>query len=153
MKEKDKEKLRSQIQTVIPKLGAFRQAFCWAIFPLFQGENNALSVGENMEVKPLLKSKENEISDSALLEALQESKASSFISKRKTIPGKCTLDIRVIDNETTIDGRVTPSLIPINQKMSKHVKSLFSFRFVDFFDVDCERTTRLSSQSSCVATY
>lgn len=68
------------------------------------------------------KAKETENSDSALLETLQESKSGSWGSKRKAIPGKCMLDIRVIDDKSSIDGRVNPSLVPVSPKLSsRHV--------------------------------
>lgn len=71
VKDKEREKLKTQAKEYCSRLGQYRQPFCWAMLPLF-GEDKKLMVEKNTEFKALFRQKSSDIGDSHFLETVNE---------------------------------------------------------------------------------
>ncbi|KAL6067850.1 Dedicator of cytokinesis protein 6 [Balamuthia mandrillaris] len=106
-----------ELEVQCERLGAWTQPFAWGAHPLFS-EDGALRAATEPTFQNLIRIKGSDITDESIFDKLPFFISDKERKKMKNFPVKCVVEVKELDPSAQIEGRYSPSRIPVLPKAS-----------------------------------
>ncbi|KAL6054781.1 dedicator of cytokinesis protein 7 isoform X5 [Balamuthia mandrillaris] len=110
LKVKERTRITKDLEAVCERLGEHTQPFAWAALRVFD-ESGQLVLGTDTTFRDLIRARSDH-NDERLCELIKKTEKEGKPTS-KPIPGKCTIDVSLVEDKNELPGRLDPSLLPV----------------------------------------